>query len=388
MEIQVDAVPDLPQIIVFNVAGIDRARRNPELIGLAAIFRQNLLLLLLAPVQVRPFPPCLMNRRRISCGVPDDACHMKAFHIMGKMCRSDVNISVRIGQRVHPRSTGEGIGARLHFPADILPFPLVPVRHVRKALHLLCVCKTWPEKAILIQLPAPSAGPAGQLRSLRRHLILCAAGTALVEHLVQSLRSARIGDPAVILLLPAEIIILEGIPDPVGDLLGIQLSHFLRTQNAFHLGAGVPDAVIGQMIKRRIDMMAVTHQDHHRYLQGPDQLAQGRGQYRRCPAQRIAGLRIHHGNISPLNDVLQLVDQRQIRRELSGADAADQPQQPLPPGKSVNGYDKIRPSWPHGPGGDFEIHERIVIAQQQIWRLDVLHPDLFNPVAVNQKIRK
>ena len=129
-------------------------------------------------------------------------------------------------------------------------------------------------------------------------------------------------------------------------------------------------------------MVAVAEQDHHGDLHLLGQLAHGRGDHRRGAAEGIPGLGVEDHHVAVFRGAQHIADQGQIGGEFPGADAADIPQQPLPVEEAVDGHHKVGPGRPDGPGGHHEIHEGVVVAQQEIGGLDALHAVSRQPVAM------
>ena len=96
----------------------------------------------------------------------------------------------------------------------------------------------------------------------------------------------------------------------------------------------------------------------------------------RGAAEGVPGLGVEDGDVPPVHHPLELADQRHVPGELPLADAADEPQEPFPLQKPVDGHHVVGPMGEHGPGGHGEVHEGVVVAQQQIGGLHALHADL------------
>ena len=122
--------------------------------------------------------------------------------------------------------------------------------------------------------------------------------------------------------------------------------------------------------------MPVTYQRHYRHLEQLAELAQRLRQHGSGAAQRIARLGIYYGDVSVLNGLAQLAHQADVGGKLALADATHLLQQPLAADESVDRHNIGRPLGEYRLGGHLEVQEGIVVAQQHVWWLDALHPDL------------
>ena len=190
---------------------------------------------------------------------------------------------------------------------------------------------------------------------------------------MEPLGPALVGDANAPRLLPGEVVVLEGADDGRVDLVHGGLLQILFGEQAGHLRLGGLHASVMQVPKGRVHMVAVTQERHHRHLQELAQLPQGFRQHRRGAAEGVPGLGVEDGDVPPVHHPLELADQRHVPGELALADAADEPEQPLPLEKPVDGHHVVGPMGEHGPGGHGEVHEGVVVAQQQVGGLHALH---------------
>ena len=136
-----------------------------------------------------------------------------------------------------------------------------------------------------------------------------------------------------------------------------------------------------------VHMVAVADQrdDGH-----PEQLAQlaQRGREHGCgAAERVARFGVDDGDIAVFDHPLQLADQGNVAGELSLADASDVPQQLLAADEPVDGDHVVGAVRENGFGCDLEIHEGVVVAQEQIRRLQVFGARFGEDVPVFDHIR-
>ena len=146
--------------------------------------------------------------------------------------------------------------------------------------------------------------------------------------------------------------------------------------------------MVRKVVERRVDVMAVAYQSHHRDLEELGQLSQGIGQHRGGTAEGISRLGIYSGDVACVNDSFKLSYEQYVVGELALADAADESQQPFSLKESVDSDHVVHAVGESGPRGHLEVHECVVVAQQQIRRLYALHADLCEMVPVLDEIRR
>ena len=149
------------------------------------------------------------------------------------------------------------------------------------------------------------------------------------------------------------------------------------------------DAPVVQVPEGGVYVMAVAHEHHHRHLQKLTKLAQRIRQHRRGAAEGVAGLGIEDSDVAPVHHPLKLANEGQVPGELALADAAHEPEEPFPLQKAVDGHHIVAPMGEDGPGGHGEVHEGVVVAQQQIGGLHALHVHLLQLVFMgDQRCRR
>ena len=186
-------------------------------------------------------------------------------------------------------------------------------------------------------------------------------------------------------LLPGEVVVLESLLNGFIDLLHRRLLQGFLSKEAGHLRLRGLHAPIVEVPEGGVHVVAVADEGHHRHLQELAELPQGFRQHRRGAAEGVAGLGVEDGDVPPVHHPLELADQRHVPGELPLADAADEPQEPFPLQKPVDGHHVVGPMGEHGPGGYGEVHEGVVVAQQQVGGLHALHVHLRQLVFVGDQ---
>ena len=204
---------------------------------------------------------------------------------------------------------------------------------------------------------------------------------------MQTFRPFRIACPDISFFLPCKIIVLECRHDFFVDFIcSCRLEFALCKQNA-KLCFRRSHTPVMEIPERGIDVMTVTDQHNHRNIKQLAEFPERGRKNRGSSAERIACLGIDHGNIAVPDHLLQLTDQGDVIGEFSLADAADISKQLLSADEAVDGHNIICPVRKKGLCRDFEIHECVVIAKQQIGRLQILCAVSFYDCPVSDRRR-
>ena len=95
-------------------------------------------------------------------------------------------------------------------------------------------------------------------------------------------------------------------------------------------------------------------------------------------AERVARLWVDNGYILVVQHFTKLANQHRVVGKLAFADASHIPQKPFPADKSVDCHDIIGPARINNLRGHLEIHERIMVAEQDERRFEAFCADALN----------
>ena len=267
------------------------------------------------------------------------------------------------------------VGAGFHLSTHIGPFPLVPVGH---AGELGGSAPAGLQRAIGQHGPGLTAVLANQLVSLAAHLVLRSAVGALVEHLFEALGALVVVHLKALGLQPGVVVILECIHKARVNYVQRKALQVFRGKEQLEVGLGRFDAARMKVPEGGIDMMAVADEHRHRHSQKAAELSQRLGQHGGGTAKRIASLGINHGDIAVFNHFSQVPHQGEVVGEFTLADAPHVAKKPFPADKSVNRHHIVCPFGIDGLCEHLEIHEGVVVAQQQVRRLELLGTLIMN----------
>ena len=138
-----------------------------------------------------------------------------------------------------------------------------------------------------------SACPAGKRCPLSFHLPFGQAVRALVQDAVQKIRSERLGDAHMILLLPAKIVERKFLFQDFIQLFHRALRNIFRRQQILHLRRYLYLALLQIIVQRIAGKRALRKDCHHRNLQELQAFPQAFRQGRRRAIEAITGLRLH-----------------------------------------------------------------------------------------------
>ena len=212
--VEIHAVPELAEILILDMAGIQARHRLDHFKG----------------VTVHVCSP-----------------HGKAVHVVHHCPLSETDKPFCIRQRIdrHGQYTA-GIDSLLDLAADVLALPFIPVGNVGK-LRLALVGRQLAE---FRHGPAFTARLTAQRRPGRAHVKLLSAARALIEHLVQPLRPSLIRRADPTLLLPGEIVVLKRLDDPAVNFVCRCRSQLFRREEQREVRLRRLDAAVVQIPER------------------------------------------------------------------------------------------------------------------------------------------
>ena len=321
--------------------------------------------------------------------------HMEAVHTLGRTVDMIILATVvavdgktvliavahfGFAQGDKPIATGEGIDIHFVFVGvctvqnllpHLRPFPLEPIGDMGKfGLTLSCG-----ELTVFFHKPALAAVFAENLRAFGGHPELGVTVGTLVKYFLQTLCPVGFRDADVVFQLIAVFVILHDFPDHSIDLIGGHLRHLFSGEDLAEYRAvrHFPLVLVGP--EGGVQVIAVVGYDHQRNLVHLHQPAQGFRQERSGADGGVASFGVHAQNITVLDHPTDGLDQMNVVGELPGADGSDPGQQPRHHMITVDIYHIVHLFGVGHHGGQLEINERLVIAEDDVRRLQTLHID-------------
>ena len=293
----------------------------------------------------------------------------------------------RVDHHADAHGNIEHVAAVLQLLTHALPFPGVPVRHVRErgfAVQGLQCAK-------LCQAIFLAAMMAHERRALALHFPLGEAVRTLVEHAVEPVGAEGLADRDAIFLPPAEAVERELRGNARVDRVDRFPRELRRGEQVFELGRDVDPALLQPVVERVARERTVGVQHHDRHAQCLDALADALGQGRGRAVEAVARLGIEQNRRFELAHAVEhIAHEGCVRAELARGDTADAAHQRLLADEAVRRADDVERTRIEHRFGDLEIEKAGVIHQNEAGLVirKPLHAVLFTVKMCGMKVRR
>ena len=283
-----------------------------------------------------------------------------------------------LAQRDEAIAAGEGIYVHLVFiaicalldlAAHLSALPLEPIGDMGEFGFAIAGA----ELAVFFHKPAFAAAFAEYFRAFGGHLELRVAMGALVEHLLQTLGTVQVSDEDVVFQLIAVFIILHSLGNNGVYLVCAHLLHLLCGEHLTEHGAVGDFVLVFVGPEGGVEVVAVVGDNHQGNFVHLDKSAKGIRQEGGGADGGIAGLGVHAEYVAVLDYAADGFNKVKVGGEFAGADGAYPCQQPGHHVVAVDVNNVVHLSGVGHHGGQLKVYEGLMVAEDDVGRLEHLH---------------